>query len=98
MSKFRSSPTKSKDFIAAASGEHEEQDGRRRMGRGEPLARRSPERRAEPGEFLASKEALAELFDLVARHALARVPPGGTPLPLVGEPEHVAQHVDCSVG
>ena len=90
-------PAKPEDFVAAASGQDEEADGRRRMDRGETLGGRGPQRLAEPVEFLAGKESLV-LLDPEAGHASARVGSGGTPAPCVGEVEHLDQDVGRPVG
>ena len=71
-------PAQSEDFVAPASGQHEEADGRRRMSGGQMFRGCGPERLAEPVQLLAGQEALV-LLNLEARDAPARVGAGGTP-------------------
>ena len=90
-------PAKPEDFVAPASGQHEEADGGRRMGRGEPLGGSRPERLAEPEELLAGEEPLV-LLDPEAGHAPARVAAGWPPAPRIRQIEHLDQDVGRPVG
>ena len=90
-------PPQPEDFVAAASGEHEEPDGGGRVGRGEPLFRGRPQRLAEPEELFAGQEPLV-LLDPEAGHAPGRVAARGTPAPPVRQVEHLDQHVGRPVG
>ena len=90
-------PTQRENLRMAASGEHQQPDGRNRRRPHRAVRLRFAQCTAQAPVLLGRQEPLARML-LVAAHGAARIASRGNELPRLGALQHARSNPDCRVG